>query len=158
MKGNQITVLLVDDHQVLRDGLKVLIDSEDDMHVIGDADSVDEALERLSNIQPDVIVLDLGMPGMSGLETIREIRRREMPCRIVVLSMHNDREAITQADETNLELLRPWIWFLYSAIPGAAWGSEERCAKWQEQGGHYQHPVCSICHRRHGNEVQHACE
>ena len=97
MNGNFITVLLVDDHQVLRDGLRVLIESEDDMQVIGDAESGDEAIEKLSSMQPDVIVLDLGMPGMSGLETIREIRRREVPSKIVVLSMHNDREAVTQA-------------------------------------------------------------
>lgn len=92
-----IRVLLVDDHQVLRDGLKALINSEDDLHVIAEAETGEQGIELAQKLAPDVVVMDLGMPGMSGMEAIRKIRAQKIICRIVVLSMHNDKEVILQA-------------------------------------------------------------
>ena len=92
----KIRILLADDHKVLRDGLRALLESEDDMDVIAEAGTADEAIFSAEKFKPDVIVMDLGMPGKGGLDAIREIRQRELPVRIVVLSMHSGRELIMQ--------------------------------------------------------------
>jgi two-component system response regulator NreC len=97
MTTQRIRVLLVDDHKILRDGLKALIESEADMCIVGEADSGEDALLLFSRTQPDVVVMDLGMPGMGGLTAIQELRNKKADCRIVVLSMHSDREVVTQA-------------------------------------------------------------
>lgn len=92
----RIRILLADDHKVLRDGLRALLEGEDDMEVIAEAGTVEEAIQGAGRYKPDVIVMDLGMPGGSGLDAIREIRRLALPVRIVVLSMHSGREMVMQ--------------------------------------------------------------
>jgi two-component system response regulator NreC len=99
MNQKPITVLLVDDHEVLRDGLRVLLDSEKDMQVVAEAGTAEDALRLAKKKKPDVVVMDLGLPDGSGLEAIREIRQRDIPVRIVVLSMHSGREMVTEAIE-----------------------------------------------------------
>jgi len=68
-----IRVLLVDDHQLVRMGLRVLVDREDDMRVVGEADNGRQALAQLSRARPDVMLLDIRMPGMDGLELLRHL-------------------------------------------------------------------------------------
>lgn len=97
MKESVIRVLLADDHQVLRDGLRALLNSEEDMRVVGEAGTGGEAIRLALEVQPDVVVMDLGMPGVSGLDAIREIRRQNPQIRVLVLSMHSGREVIMQA-------------------------------------------------------------
>jgi two-component system response regulator NreC len=97
MIDQTIRVLLADDHQVLRDGLRALLESQADMRVVAEAGTGDEAIRLAGDARPDVIVMDLGMPGTSGLDAIQAIRQRNLPVRIVVLSMHGGREIITQA-------------------------------------------------------------
>lgn len=92
----KIKILLADDHKMLRDGLRALLEEETDMEVIAEAGTVDEAIQGAVKYKPDVIVMDLGMPGGSGLDAIREIRLRELPVRVVVLSMHSGREMVMQ--------------------------------------------------------------
>lgn len=92
----KIRILLADDHKVLRDGLRALLEGEVDMEVVGEAGTVDDAIQGASRHRPDVIVMDLGMPGGSGLDAIRTIRERDLPVRIVVLSMHSGREMVMQ--------------------------------------------------------------
>ena len=89
-------ILLADDHKVLRDGLRALLEGEDDMDVVAEAGTVDEAVAGAVKFKPDVIVMDLGMPGGSGLDAIRRIRQMKLPVRIVVLSMHSGREVVMQ--------------------------------------------------------------
>ncbi len=86
-----IRVLLVDDHRVLRAGLKALLDSEDDIRVIGEASSGEEAVERAQAIKPDVIVMDLSMPGIGGLEATKQITSAGLS-KVVVLTMHPEEE------------------------------------------------------------------
>lgn len=92
----KIKILLADDHKMLRDGLRALLEEETDMVVVAEAGTVDETIQKAERSMPDVIVMDLGMPGGSGLDAIREIRKKELPVRIVVLSMHSGREIVMQ--------------------------------------------------------------
>jgi len=94
--NSKIKILLADDHKVLRDGLRALLEDDGDMTVIAEAGTVDEAVEKAEKYLPNVIVMDLGMPGGSGLDAIRRIRQKDLPVRIVVLSMHSGREMVLQ--------------------------------------------------------------
>jgi two-component system response regulator NreC len=92
----KIRILLADDHKVLRDGLRALLEGETDMEVVAEAGTVDETVQSASKYLPNVIVMDLGMPGGSGLDAIRQIRQKQLPLHIVVLSMHSGREMVMQ--------------------------------------------------------------
>ncbi len=92
-----IKILLVDDHAVLREGLKALLNSEDDLHVIGGANSGREALQLIDGLRPDVVVTDISMPGLNGIETTRQLRARYDALKIIILSMHEDQAYVTEA-------------------------------------------------------------
>ena len=85
-----IRILLVDDHAVLRAGLKVLLNAEPDMTVVGEAGDGQRCLDLAATLQPDVILLDLNMPGLGGLEVLTELSRRAPASRALVLTMHDD--------------------------------------------------------------------
>ncbi|MER3485764.1 MAG: DNA-binding response regulator, partial [Chloroflexota bacterium] len=74
------------DHTILRAGLRLLLDAEPDLSVVGEARSAEEALEQARALQPDVVVLDLGLPGASGLEALRDLRESVPGARVLVLS------------------------------------------------------------------------
>jgi DNA-binding NarL/FixJ family response regulator len=86
----KIRVLLVDDHAVLRAGVRMLINAQSDMEVCGEAASAVEAITRTEETQPDVVTLDLSMPGGSGLKMIEKLRLAGPKSRILVLTMHDD--------------------------------------------------------------------
>jgi two-component system response regulator NreC len=81
-----ITVLLVDDHSLLRKGLVALLKQEKDMRVVGECAKGEEAIELAAGLTPDVIVMDLAMPGLSGLDATREIKRRGLKSAVLVLT------------------------------------------------------------------------
>lgn len=97
MTDTPLRIMLADDHKMLRDGLRALLESEGDMLVVAEAGTVQEAVELAGATLPDVVVMDLGMPGGSGLDAIRQIRAQGLPVRIVVLSMHSGRETVKEA-------------------------------------------------------------
>lgn len=86
-----IRILLVDDHLVLRAGLKALLDAESDMRVVGEASTGEEALEKAKSLKPDVVVMDLSMPGMGGLEATKKLSEQGQ-ARVLVLTMHSEEE------------------------------------------------------------------
>jgi two-component system response regulator NreC len=87
-----IRVILVDDHTVLRAGLRALLDTEDDMVVVGEASTGEEGIEAVKRLKPDVVVMDLTMPGMGGLEALKQINALELKTRVLVLTMHAEDE------------------------------------------------------------------
>ena len=89
-------VLLVDDHAVLRQGLKALLSQEEDIQVVGEAENGHQALEKISELQPNVVVTDISMPGLNGIETTRRLRQKHPEIKVVVLSMHTDEEYVFQ--------------------------------------------------------------
>ena len=91
------SILLADDHQVVIDGLKALLGGEPDMQVIGQATDGLEVLPRVLELKPDVLVLDLMMPGLNGLEVARQVRERAPATRVIVLSMHSNDAYVVEA-------------------------------------------------------------
>lgn len=85
-----INVLLADDHAVVRTGFKLLLETAADVRVVGEADSGEACIARYDELAPDVVVLDLSMPGMGGIEALRRLRARSREVRILALSAHDD--------------------------------------------------------------------
>jgi DNA-binding NarL/FixJ family response regulator len=88
--AKQIRVCVIDDHAVLRDGLRLLIDAEADMSVVGESDSGASAAELVRRHQPDVLVIDISMPGGSGLNAVPQVTSQPSAPRVVVLSVHEE--------------------------------------------------------------------
>ncbi len=94
-----ITVLCVDDHPLVREGVTRKIDSQPDMRVVGSASTGEDAVRMHEEHNPDVTIMDLNLPGMTGIEAIAAIRRRKSDARIVVLTMYQGDEDIHRALE-----------------------------------------------------------
>jgi NarL family two-component system response regulator LiaR len=92
-----ISVLVADDHGIVREGLRAVINAERDMELIGEAGDGEEARQKALMLKPDVIVMDLLMPRKSGLEAIREIRQADPDARILVLTSHAEDEMVFSA-------------------------------------------------------------
>ena len=86
----KIRIFIADDHAVLRSGLRLLMESQNDMEVVGEAGDFAEALTKLPMVRPDIITLDLTMPGGLGLGVIEKIRETVPESRVIVLTMHDD--------------------------------------------------------------------
>ncbi|MBA3917240.1 MAG: response regulator transcription factor [Gemmatimonadaceae bacterium] len=90
-------LVLVDDHALVRRGLAVLLRLDGRYDVVGEASSGETALELIEGERPDLVVLDLNMPGIDGLETLRRVRARGLPTKVLVLSMHDEAHLVSQA-------------------------------------------------------------
>jgi two-component system, NarL family, invasion response regulator UvrY len=99
MANEPITVMLVDDHPVVRDGYRKLLDSQPDITVVAELDDGESAYLQYPNVKPDVVVLDLNMPGKGGLETIHRILAKDSKAKILVFSMHDSKFMISRALE-----------------------------------------------------------
>jgi two-component system invasion response regulator UvrY len=85
-----IRVLLVDDHAVVRTGFRLLLQTSRDVAVVGEADSGEAACQSYAELSPEVVVMDIAMPGMGGVEALRRIRARDPQARVLALSAHDD--------------------------------------------------------------------
>ncbi len=94
---NPVKVMIVDDHAVLRSGLRMLISARSDMRVVGEAGTLHQALEVGPSVKPDVITLDLSMPGSNGLSAVEQLRTAVPGARILVLTMHDDATLVRSA-------------------------------------------------------------
>lgn len=92
-------ILIVDDHLVVREGLKLIIETNELFQVIGEAENGKIALEMFDSLEPDVILLDLNMPVMSGLETIRKMNEKEITTPVIILTTYNEDELMVTGIE-----------------------------------------------------------
>jgi DNA-binding NarL/FixJ family response regulator len=90
----KIRVLVADDHAIVRDGVKALLNMAEDMEVVGEAADGREAIARAQALEPDIVVIDIAMPGLGGLEATLEIRKLCPRTKILVLSQYDDREYV----------------------------------------------------------------
>ncbi|MCO7128150.1 response regulator transcription factor [Sporolactobacillus shoreicorticis] len=89
-------VFVVDDHLVVREGLKLILETNDQFEIIGEAENGQEALEVLNTVKPDVILMDLNMPVMNGLDTIEALGKRKSDIPIIILTVYNEDELVIQ--------------------------------------------------------------
>jgi len=94
---SKVTVLIADDHPVVRQGLQVLLSLQDDIEVVGEAADGDEAVELTAALTPDVILLDLRLPGLDGLGVLADLRERGLATRVLVLTSVTDSASVTLA-------------------------------------------------------------
>lgn len=85
-------ILIVDDHAVVRTGLRMLLDGESDIEIIGEAENASDALNQISQLQPDVVLMDIGLPDMSGIDATKSIKQLSPDTAVVALTIHEDEE------------------------------------------------------------------
>ena len=89
---NPITVILVDDHDVVRTGLRSFLNTQEDVKVVAEARNGQEALLRADEMKPDLVIMDITMPGMDGLEATRQLKARSPECLVLALTVHEDKQ------------------------------------------------------------------
>ncbi len=95
--GKKVRILLVDDHEIVREGLRDALQRQGDMEVVGEAADGRAAVELARALEPDVVIMDVSMPGMNGIEATRVITREHPAVRVIALSMHEEAEAMRKA-------------------------------------------------------------
>ena len=95
--GGTIAILIADDHAIFRAGLRKLLETEDDFEVVGEAADGEEAVDKVQRLSPDVLLLDLAMPRLPGLETLRELAGKRSEVRILLLTAAIEKEQIVEA-------------------------------------------------------------
>ena len=93
--SKKVKVVIAEDHTILREGLKALLGSDPDLEVCGEADNGKDAIKLVQRLNPDIVLMDLSMPRIHGLEAIREIRKTNPTTKILVLTVHDDEEYIS---------------------------------------------------------------
>lgn len=91
------TIVLADDHLVVRKGMRALLEAESDFHLVGEASDGLEAVQLVERLRPRILVLDLMMPGLNGIEVIRQVRKRSPDTYVIILSMHANDEYVLEA-------------------------------------------------------------
>lgn len=95
--STETTIVLADDHQVVRQGLRAMLEAEPHLRVIGEAGNGMEVARMVERLRPNVLVIDLMMPGMNGLEVTRQVKKRSLNTHVIVLSMHKDESYVIEA-------------------------------------------------------------
>ncbi len=94
-----ISIVLADYHKIVRQGIKALLEIEADLHVIGEAGDGLEAIGQTENLRPDVLVVDISMPGLNGIDVTRQVHKRSPGTRVIILSVHSAEVYVLQALE-----------------------------------------------------------
>lgn len=100
---NKITILIADDHSMVREGLKQLLELEDDLAVIAQSGDGQDAINKIIKYNPDIVLLDINMPVMSGLEVLKELKERNIEANVLMLTIHNEVEYLYKAVEIGVK-------------------------------------------------------
>lgn len=92
-----INVMLADDHVLIREGIKQLLEFDGSMKVIAEASDGIECLEKLKNVKPDILLLDINMPNMNGIDVLKEIKEKNDPLKVLILTVHSEVEYLVKA-------------------------------------------------------------
>ena len=95
----KIRILLADDHTLFRQGIRTLLSAEPDMEVVGEASNGGEAMGRALELKPDLVLMDIGMPGLSSFESTRQIRKNRPETKVVLLTMYDDEDYLMEGME-----------------------------------------------------------
>lgn len=95
--GQNISVTIVDDHTIVREGLKKLLEANEEIRVVGEAGTAEEALRQVRSENPDILLLDIGLPEKSGISVLKKISDESLKTKVIVLSMYTDAEYIQEA-------------------------------------------------------------
>jgi DNA-binding NarL/FixJ family response regulator len=90
-------VLLVDDHKIMRDGIKAILNRSSEFRVVGEAENGTDAVRFVRKCHPQLVLMDIGLPGLNGVETTAEILRHQPDCKVVILSMYDDEHSVVSA-------------------------------------------------------------
>ena len=131
-KDGKIRVLIVDDHAVLRSGLHLLLDAQSDIEVVGEAGDVKEAVFETRDKQPDVVLMDVVMPGQTGIEGVPLVLKEAPEAKVLVLSMQDDPHYVREAFAAGAA-----GYILKEAVDAEVVGAIQRVAA----GDHYVHPA-----------------
>ncbi len=124
---NPIRVLLADDHPVLRKGIRTILEMEDDIQVVGEAEDGEEAIQKVKALRPDVLVLDMAMPDKNGVEVVRELAQEGIAVNVLVLSAYDDEEFIAEMVDAGVAgylLKREALDAIVEAVRGVAAGEK----------------------------------
>ena len=157
-KSKPLRILLADDHVTVRHGLKLLIDSEPDMKVVAEASDGEAAVRQALVLKPDVVILDISMPGMNGLAATRALKKAQPDAVIVTLTRHADDaylQELLRAGVSGYVLKRSAPTELLQAIRGVAAGGQyvdstmtsRVTASFRQQGGRAKGPASSLTDR-----------
>jgi two-component system, NarL family, response regulator NreC len=129
--SESIRVLIVDDHAVVRTGLRLLLETQEDMEAVGEAGSVEEAIAEAREVDPDLVLLDLAMPGRPGLDAMPELLRERPDVKVLILSMEDDPRYVREAFAAGAR-----GYLLKEAVANEVVGAIREVAG----GGRYVHP------------------
>lgn len=99
----KVKVIIIDDHVMVREGIKQLLEIDGDIQVIGEAGDGVEGIELLENLKPDVVLLDINMPKLNGLEVLKELKKRGLEYKILILTIHNELEYLVKAMDIGVD-------------------------------------------------------
>ena len=98
-----INVMIVDDHKMIREGLRKILEFEGEIQVIEEADNGQECLKKLRSAKPDIILLDINMPVMNGIEVLQEIKKKNISVKVLVLTVHNEVDYLLKAVDIGVD-------------------------------------------------------
>ena len=124
----KLRVLLADDHKVVRDGLRLLIDGQRDMRVVGEAGNGKEALQQARDLKPDVVVMDLSMPELNGLQATERLQAERPEVKVVALTVHEDASYLLAVVQSRRGRLRAQALGRGRSDPGHPRGGGRRSA------------------------------
>ena len=102
---SMIRVLIADDHKMVREGLRRILEFDGEIQVIDEADNGEECIKKIRSSKPDIVLLDINMPVMNGIEALQEIRKKKLKTKVIILTVHNEIEYLLRAVDIGICLL-----------------------------------------------------